>query len=382
MELTRAAIIDCRSNAPDDETFIQELNQLIGLKGDGVCTCILQTLTGLDLPPETALAYWRQVLRHRRSLSDSLDRDVDLITALNDFFRSSTKYLHRSRLVDVNIYERIIKETIHDHLTGLFNRPYFNETYEQQVSLAMRYNTDLSVLFIDIDDFKAVNDQFGHLAGDYVLQQVAHIIKREKRDSDIAARYGGEEFVLLMPHTGNVNAFILAERIRREIARATFRYDEHTISVSISGGLSSYPLNATHPEKLLTMADSALYLAKGAGKNTISLFKQEKRRYARVPYCQPVLVKELGFNKNQIYSGMSKDICIGGLLFENNISLPIDSLIMVNVPIPDRTPLLLIGTVVRVKKRGLNCFDIGMTTSFNEMERTANQEIAHFLRSN
>lgn len=380
MDTLRAAIIDCRSSSADDDVFIEELNQLRQEQGPMVCKIIFQTLTSLDIPRDTAVEYWQRVLQHRQQLTRLLARKVDLMTAMCDFLRSETQYLVNPRLVDVSTFERVIHETMYDGLTGLFNRPYFDEAFEHQVSLAKRYNTDLSVLFIDVDNFKEINDTLGHIIGDIALKKIGAIIKNAKRDSDIAARFGGEEFVLLMPHTESVNAFILGERIRKEVEREEFSAHGKTYRLTISGGLSSYPLNAIEPHELLHLADSATYFAKGAGKNNISLYKKDKRRYLRVKLSQPVLIKELGFVESPIYSGTSKDICIGGILFENDTALPIGAHIQVSVPVNADTPLLLIGTIVRVEAFGENSYEIGMTISFKEMEKIANTEIAQFLK--
>lgn len=380
MDPLRSVVIECRNSSADDDTFIAQLNQLIAENGNEVCISIFQTLASLDLPMETAHKYWTEVIDHRRLLAVKLLRPVDLITAMSDYLRTTTGHHPHARLVEMGSYEKIIHDTMHDSLTGLFNRLYFNETYDQQISLAKRYNTDLSVLFLDIDNFKEINDNLGHIAGDFALRQIAAIIKEEKRDSDIAARYGGEEFVLLMPHTENVNAFVLAERIRKQIETTKFSHHGQSWQLTISGGLASFPLDAKEPKNLLDMADSALYFAKGAGKNTISLYKKDKRRYLRVKLNQPVLVQELGFNSSQVFSGISKDICIGGILFDNAESLPIGSQIKVSVPIGSGQPILLIGTVVRVEAFAPDSFDIGMAISFKEMDKLASHEIASFLR--
>ena len=196
----------------------------------------------------------------------------------------------------------------------------------------------------------------------------------------MAARYGGEEFVLLMPHTENIHAFVLAERIRIRIEEQELNANGTPYRVTISGGLASFPSNARNAQELLKKADSALYLAKGAGKNNISFYREEKRRYLRVKFSQPIKIKDLGFNNTLSYDGMSKDICIGGILFENNDPLPIGARIQLSVPIKDDEPLLLIGTVVRVEAFKENHYDIGMTISFKEMEKIANNEIANFLK--
>ncbi len=380
MDPIRESILACRLKATDDDTFINDLNQIIEQHGKATYQSIFQILATLELPIEKATEYWRKVLRHRESMKGALNRNVDLVTALCDFLSLSPENFDRPKIVEESDFTRVVEGTTHDSLTSLFNRQYFDQIFEQHLSLARRYNTDVSVLFLDVDDFKDVNDTYGHKVGDETLRLIATVIKEEKRDSDIAARYGGEEFILLMPHSENIHAYVLAERIRLRIQQMELDANGEPYKVTISGGLASFPANANNPEELLHKADSALYLAKGAGKNTISFYKEEKRRYLRVKFNQPVKIKELGFNGSLSYDARSKDICIGGILFENKDPLPLGSRIQVSVPIKDDEPLLLIGTVVRVERYQSNRFDIGMTISFKEMEKIANNEIANFLK--
>ena len=151
--------------------------------------------------------------------------------------------------------------------------------------------------------------------------------------------------------------------------------------MTISGGIASFPVNGQDPHELLQNADNALYQAKGAGKDNITQFKMDKRRYLRVKFCKQIKIKELGFNVSEQFSGMSKDICSGGILFENKNPLPMGMRIQVSVPVENvEQPLLLIGTVVRVEAFADNCYDIGMSISFKEMEKIANHEIAGFLK--
>ncbi len=380
MDPIRASILACRSVAADDDTFINDLNSIIEQYGKATCQTIFQILTSLELPIEKAAEYWRKVVKHRETMIASLNRNVDLVPALCDFLASSPDHFERPKIVEESDFAKVVEGTTHDSLTSLFNRPYFDAIFEQHISLARRYNTDISILFLDVDDFKDVNDTYGHHIGDTTLQKIAQVIKEEKRDSDIAARYGGEEFVLLMPHSESIHAFVLAERIRTRIEGMELDAGSEPYRITISGGLASFPSNAHDSGELLKKADSALYLAKGAGKNTISFYKEEKRRYLRVKFSQPVRIKELGFNDSLSYDGTSKDICIGGILFENKEPLPLGARIQVSVPIKDNEPLLLIGTVVRVESFKDKRFDIGMTISFKEMEKIANNEIANFLK--
>jgi len=381
METIRAAIIDLRSTARNDDDFIRQLNTLINDHGDVVCPIIFTTLTSIDLPLKVAKRYWFDIQAHRLQMISQLSRSVALTTAIADYLQSFTNHLHRSYIVDAGAFERAISGTIRDNLTGLYNRPYFDETYEQQIALARRYNNDLSILFLDIDDFKDINDNFGHLAGDYALQQVAETIRSNKRESDIAVRFGGEEFVLLMPNTTCVDAAILAERIRSRIEKLVITINETVFHVTISGGLASYPLDSDNGKDLLFMADSAVYLAKGSGKNIISQFREEQRRYLRVKINRTILIKELGFEEHPVSSAASKDIGLGGILLENDNLLPLGSMHEMSLAVNgDEEQLLLLGKVVRVEEADNQRFNIGLSFSFKEMAKEANNHIANFLK--
>lgn len=381
MDSARRAVLDCRMQSVIDDDLIEKLNNLTKEHGPIIFQAIFHIFASLDLSPHKAEEYWKKVLIHRRKMASSLGRTIDLVPSMYDFLSSSNHPLHNPRLIEESSYAKVILETTHDSLTRLFNRQYFDEVLEQSISSAKRYNNDVSLLFLDLDNFKDINDTYGHKFGDIILQRVAQVIIDAKRDSDIAARYGGEEFVLLMPHTSSLNAFILAERIRENVQFIAVNADEEEVRITISGGLASFPQNCQNSSELLHRADSALYLAKGAGKNTISMYKVEKRRYLRVKYQEEVKVKELGFDSKTIFAGTSKDICIGGILFENSEPLSIGARIQVSIPIKDNEPILLIGTVVRVEAFSENQYDIGMTISFKEMEKIASKEIANFLKN-
>lgn len=364
-----------------DDAFIGQVKALYCTRGPVVLQAAFQLLAGIDIPERNCEEHWERALQHRSKLINRLERTIDFTTALSDYLQTETTLLQHPRLIEAALYENVIQETHHDKLTGLFNRPYFDEAYNQQVSLAQRYYHDLSVVFLDIDNFKDINDTYGHLAGDEALKNVAEIITQEKRESDIAARYGGEEFVLLLTYTDNVSAFVFAERLRKRIQNLEFRYQNQLIKLTVSGGIASFPLHSQDPQKLLLMADNAVYLAKGAGKNKIAHFKEEKRRYLRVKIQQPVLAKELDFDDSATFAGTSKDICVGGILFENSASLPLGALITVKVPVNGSDPIILIGNVVRVEAFDNGRFDIGMTTSFKKMDKIANAEIASILHT-
>lgn len=154
-----------------------------------------------------------------------------------------------------------------DKLTGLANRMKFDEMMCIALEWAKRYEEDLSVTLFDIDDFKKVNDVHGHLAGDEVLKKVAQIGQEIIRTSDLIARWGGEEFIILQPNTSAQQAKVLAERLRQTIASSTF---ENVGQITVSSGITSFQAG-DDIDTLLKRVDDALYMAKGSGKNCVSV---------------------------------------------------------------------------------------------------------------
>jgi two-component system cell cycle response regulator len=155
-----------------------------------------------------------------------------------------------------------------DPLTNCFNRRALMEKLEQEMDRAARYATMLTGMMVDIDNFKQINDTYGHLVGDRVLKQLASLLKREQRSVDIVARYGGEEFVVLLPETTNTESRNFAERILRRVATHDFGEQGHPVRVTISIGIASFPDERVGDgESLLRLADTHLYRAKSDGRN-------------------------------------------------------------------------------------------------------------------
>jgi len=163
---------------------------------------------------------------------------------------------------------------LHDPLTGLYNRNAFQQRLDEDFQRARRYQHDLSVFMIDIDHFKAVNDEYGHSAGDDVLQNFSDLLKKSVRKTDYAARYGGEEFIIILPETSVGEARELAEKLRIKIESHTIPINHGSeISITASIGVSTYPAHCTSAEGLLNTSDAALYAAKNAGRNCVMVAK-------------------------------------------------------------------------------------------------------------
>lgn len=376
----RQTLFDLKSNSQNDDVFINEIEDLRQQLGPVVLQRTFNLFSGIDFTLMDSNKHWDKLLTHRLEMIRVLQRPVSITTALCDYLQCTTTHLENPRIIESANYEDILQKSHYDKLTGLYNRCYFDEAYSQQIALAKRYQEDFTVLFLDIDNFKSVNDIHGHQTGDTVLKTIADIILKEKRDSDIAARYGGEEFILLLTHSDNICSYIFAERLRQKIAKLEFSSTDKKFKITISGGIASFPFNSSSPEELIEMADNAMYLAKGAGKNRIAHYKDEKRRYLRVKINENIRTKELNFTYSPTFNGTCKDICVGGILFENDKPLPLDSLISVEIQLTSGgDPVILIGYVVRVESLESGGYDIGMTTSFKELEDIVNKAIASIL---
>lgn len=373
-------LLELRVQSPDDDTLIEEIEKLAMDNGPLVLQQTFQLFGDVAIPLSESYRHWRNLLDHRQDMVDKLQRHIDLTTVFCDYLQSTTHFLDSPRIIETTRYETALRKSHYDTLTGLFNRSYFDEAYSQQVALAKRYSEEFTVLFLDIDNFKALNDTYGHHCGDTVLKTIGDTIAQEKRDSDIAARFGGEEFIILLTHSDNISSYVFAERLRQKIAHLEFSFSGVSHKITVSGGLASFPFNSTLPEELIEMADSAMYLSKGAGKNRISHYKYEKRRYIRVKIEEQVRTKELDFTDTPALNGTSKDICVGGILFENDKTIPLGSLISVQIRlISGQDPVILIGYVVRVELLESGKYDIGMTTSFKELDDIVNKEIASII---
>jgi diguanylate cyclase (GGDEF)-like protein len=163
-----------------------------------------------------------------------------------------------------------------DDLTGLLNMRAFNTVLEKEIAAATRYEHPFTVVMIDIDNLKFINDRFGHPAGSRLVTTIGEAIKNCLRSSDIIARYGGDEFVALLTHTSAAHARHAAERVRSVINNTSFYMDGHRISSTVSIGIASYPDCVPVAKQVLGKADIALYRSKNSGRNRVSCYEEAR----------------------------------------------------------------------------------------------------------
>jgi diguanylate cyclase (GGDEF)-like protein len=190
-----------------------------------------------------------------------------------------------------------------DGLTGLFNHRYFQETISNELVKSQRFGHSVSLLLIDVDHFKQINDKFGHPRGDIVLKTLSQILRKIVRSYDVAARYGGEEFAVVLPHTDSAQALEVAERMRKAVLEQTFPgpSSKETLRLSISIGVATCPQNAKTKTELIDRADQALYLAKSEGRNRVSLSLANSSEPIRIGFC-PATLKSAYYR--DVLSGM------------------------------------------------------------------------------
>lgn len=178
-------------------------------------------------------------------------------------------------LSNISLREKLRTQSLRDPLTGLYNRRYMEDALERYLSLAERTGSATSVLMIDLDNFKRVNDEFGHAKGDAVLRDVAGQMVGALRPSDVVSRYGGEELMVILPNCGSADAAAKAEILRKRIESLS---EVHGVQVSASFGVATVPETSASASDIIPMADAALYAAKAAGKNRVEIAEKRSQR--------------------------------------------------------------------------------------------------------
>jgi diguanylate cyclase (GGDEF)-like protein len=191
------------------------------------------------------------------------------------FSKSGISILIRDVSETTYLMNKLSNQANMDDLTGLLNRRYLMQLGERQLALMHQKNRQLGIILLDIDHFKAINDHYGHLAGDEVLKQLAHCIESSLRDNDLVGRYGGEEFVIFLPGSDLTTSLQIGERIRQGIENLVVEYENTSIRITISLGVQTTTVgNRTTMTELLKQADQALYQAKDNGRNCVCAFPE------------------------------------------------------------------------------------------------------------
>jgi diguanylate cyclase (GGDEF)-like protein len=314
--------------------------------GQDVYSELLYVLAHLRMEPEDARNHWDNVLEARRELQELLGKPVDVRVALVHYFVNVNRTLKNPKVIELRLFQETQASVYRDELTGLFNYRYFREHLPREIERNDRHDNSLSLLMIDIDDFKRYNDTHGHLAGNRALVALAELIEEAIRASDVAVRYGGEEFVVMLPYTSKADSVIVSERIRQRVENHEFSAESLTVSL----GIAAYPGDSRNPDDLVQKADSAMYMAKSRGKNQVCLYGDDRRTFKRIDAKLEGMLCEVSA---EYYPFTTLDVSEGGILLLADRNLQVGSLVDITMSVDEEVEdVACTGRVVRVEESG------------------------------
>ena len=325
----------------------------------------LELFINLSFSEEEAKNHWENILNNIDFIKNQLNREVGLRVAIVDYFINHTEMMKEPIVVELRVFKENEKLALVDSLTGLFNKRFYDITVKKEYKKALRFNQIFSLVLLDLDDFKKVNDTKGHLFGDEVLANFGKLLSFSSREEDIICRYGGEEFIAILPETTGDGALLYAERVRKILKEDDF-FNKHKIT--FSGGVSTFPYNGKDLEELFKAVDKSLYAAKYAGKDCTIKSTGDKRRFKRFNKSWQIRYQCLGdsFDKAHVEEVITQDISIGGLKFESKEDLKIDSPILISLDLPDNDELVISGKVVWVRRINEELLSYGV--KFNDID--------------
>ena len=357
-------------------------SQLLDLQcryGDYLYTELIYLLSHLRFEPDEAKVHWQRIAQHRDFLLEKLGTPVDVRVALLSYFVDVSKKLKNPKIMELKLFEETQASLYRDALTGLCNFRYFRDHLTREIERAVRYNLPLSLVMMDIDDFKSYNDEKGHQAGNEALATVARLLAESLRTIDVPARYGGEEFAVILPMTSKSDAHMVAERARSLIEEHVFsKTDEQSrTTLTVSMGIATFPADASNANEIVRHADSAMYVAKTLGKNRVHLYGHSRRSYFRIRTTLQGELRELSAENRQF---TAVNLCERGLLLHVQTRLTEGTLLDLDLKLPNsRRRMAISGRVIRVEKLKSGVFEAAIRIV--EIETKNHKLLGEFIRS-
>lgn len=297
----------------EDSHLLDGVDSLAKSHGNCVYKEILALLVGKHFGTELSSRYWREAIEHCREIYRPEYAGRGFRPALLDYLRNVAREFSDPRIIEADYLHNIARSSVTDGLTGLYNQTYFKKVLENTIANQRRSgDQNFALVLLDLDHFKQYNDRCGHLRGDEALRLCADVINGALRDGDMAVRYGGEEFALLLPEVDRHAAYLVAERIRKDIEQFAFPGEEllETGCLTVSGGIAVFPESGETAEELIHAADLELYKAKEM-RNTIYTMTTERRQSSRKPVRS--LVEYASFDGALYRPALSIDISEKGM---------------------------------------------------------------------
>ena len=341
--------------------LLDRLNFLVQREGAAVSKTILEMTLNREFSYEEADKCWGEINAHSRQMADAMGRPVEFYVVVADYFtqQEKEKGAKFTKIFELDEFENVCLEYQFDHLTGLQNRQAMEKALRNEISRTERYGGKFSLLILDLDSFKVVNDVHGHMGGDKVLRRIGEIFVKNKRTMDIACRYGGDEFVFILPGTSKKEALGLAERISRNVNQQIIKFEGGEVQLGVSGGIAGYPEDGTTADELVACADKVLYQVKCRGGNSIRLYTPENRRADRFPLHTTVAITHIDRRPIKLPDMQAKNMSDTGILIESKVPLNVGSVAEIELSL-EGVKLTIQGRVVRTLQIDEGRYDIGL----------------------
>ncbi len=255
----------------EDETnelrILSKLEALREISGESFYVDLFRVLVHHQFAAEEAQKFWQDIMEHTRMLEQKLGRGVGFRVAMLDFFINQNRILRSPMIVEISLFDEMVKNALMDDLTGIYNRRFFDQFLDQEINRAARHKSSVGLFFFDLDNFKQYNDRNGHLAGDEALRMVGTLLRLAFRREDMPCRFGGEEFAVILPQTDSQEALGVATRFQNRLKESNFPGG----NLTLSGGICHFPAHGQNRAELYLTVDQAMYRAKENGKNQIVL---------------------------------------------------------------------------------------------------------------
>jgi diguanylate cyclase (GGDEF)-like protein len=376
-DVIHTRILQAVNNSSSDEELCEIIEQLAVTEGNDIYSPLLTVLTSVELDPDLSKEIWERAIKHSEALSNSLERPVGVVVALHDLLTNIERQITRPKIIELDIYSKIVQSMVTDGLTGLYNSVFFQAELEREIEKCNRYGSFASLIIFSIDNFKKFNETYGRQSRDMALKEFASVMKENSRKVDLLARYDEEKFACLLPMTNTNEAFVVADRTREALEKRDIplgRGSSHFGRITCSGGIATLGSEIMDSaDQLIDRAERALYRAKAEGKNHIFVDFFEKREVVRLDF--PLLLSYRKTDETTDEKHVVKMINFGGcgVLLQCTEKLELSSMVDLEFSLSDLSDdkFMVSGKVVRIEENKDGQIDVAVQfLEINQQDRT------------